>query len=221
MHSLPFRQTFRLLTVMAASAANEARSQGPQVPRAPQANVVQNIPAEQPPAQPILNANGLEVMCFFILRQRCCRFSCTRVGIFLFVLSLRLPAQCSFSTPSSLLSSFGPFFCFVYLHSLSFTLLQAILSFQAFVLVFSFQALYCSFEFNFLISYFSFCRVGFYFVYFRLEKVYLLLPKSPRCNSLHCSGFFAISISLRFCRYLVRLSYKFLTFCYSQSYKLL
>ena len=48
---------------MAAPAANEAQPQGPQVPRAPQANVVQDIVAEQPLAQPILDANGLEVMC--------------------------------------------------------------------------------------------------------------------------------------------------------------
>ena len=34
---------------MAAPAANEAQLQGPQVPRAPQANVVQDILAEQPP----------------------------------------------------------------------------------------------------------------------------------------------------------------------------
>ena len=50
MHSLPFREKFRQLTVMAAPAANEAQPQGPQVPRAPQANVVQEIVAEQPPA---------------------------------------------------------------------------------------------------------------------------------------------------------------------------
>ena len=48
---------------MAAPAANEAQPQGPQVPRAPQAIVVQDIVAEQPPAQPILDANELEVMC--------------------------------------------------------------------------------------------------------------------------------------------------------------
>ena len=48
---------------MVAPAANEAQPQGPQVPRAPQANVVQEIVAEQPPAQPILDAKGLEVMC--------------------------------------------------------------------------------------------------------------------------------------------------------------
>ena len=47
---------------MAPPATNEAQLQGPQVPRAPQANVVQDILAEQPPAQPILDANGLEVM---------------------------------------------------------------------------------------------------------------------------------------------------------------
>ena len=79
---------------MAAPAANEAEPQGPQVPRAPQANVVQDILAEQPPAQPSLDANGLEVMClpFFILRSRCCRFSCARVGVFLLVPSLRFLA---------------------------------------------------------------------------------------------------------------------------------
>ena len=48
---------------MAAPAANEAQPQGPQVPRAPQANVVQHILAEQPPQKPILDANGLEVIC--------------------------------------------------------------------------------------------------------------------------------------------------------------
>ena len=48
---------------MAAPAANEAQPQGPQVPRAPQANVAQEIVAEQPLAQPILDAKGLEVMC--------------------------------------------------------------------------------------------------------------------------------------------------------------
>ena len=60
---------------------------------------------------------------------------------------------------------------------------------------------------------------------FRLEKFYLLLPRS-RCNSLHFSGFFAIIISLRFCRYLV---YQFVLFlvtdvlsrCYPFSPKLL
>ena len=62
MHSLPFRQKFRQLTVMAAPAANES-AQGPQVPRVPQANVVQHILAERPPQKPILDANGLEVMC--------------------------------------------------------------------------------------------------------------------------------------------------------------
>ena len=44
--------------------------------------------------------------------------------------------------------------------------------------------------------------IAFCLVCFRLEKFYLLLRHS-RCNSLHYSGFFAISISLRFCRYLV------------------
>ena len=63
MHSLPFRQKFRQLTVMAAPAANEAQPQGPQVPRVPQANVVQHILAERPPQKPILDTNGLEVMC--------------------------------------------------------------------------------------------------------------------------------------------------------------
>ena len=48
---------------MAAPAANEAQPQGPQAPRTPQANVVQHILAEQPPQKPILDANGLELMC--------------------------------------------------------------------------------------------------------------------------------------------------------------
>ena len=39
---------------MAAPAANEAQPQGPQVPRVPQANVVQHILAERPPQKPIL-----------------------------------------------------------------------------------------------------------------------------------------------------------------------
>ena len=63
MHSLPFRQKFRQLTVMAAPAANEAQPQGPQVPRVPQANVVQLILAERPPQKPIFDTNALEVMC--------------------------------------------------------------------------------------------------------------------------------------------------------------
>ena len=63
MHSLPFRQKFRRLTVMAAPAANEAQPQGPQVPRVRQANVVHHILAERPPQKPILDTNGLEVMC--------------------------------------------------------------------------------------------------------------------------------------------------------------
>ena len=63
MHSLPFREKFRQLTVMAAPAANEAQPQGPQVPRVPQANVVQHILAERPPQKPIPDTNGLEVMC--------------------------------------------------------------------------------------------------------------------------------------------------------------
>ena len=58
---------------------------------------------------------------------------------------------------------------------------------------------------------------------FRLEKFSLLLPHS-RCNSLHFSGFFAISISLLFCRFLV---YQFVLFlitgvlshCYTFSLK--
>ena len=43
-------------------AANEAQPQGNQVPGAPQTNEVQDIPGEQPPAQPVLDANGLEVI---------------------------------------------------------------------------------------------------------------------------------------------------------------
>ena len=58
---------------------------------------------------------------------------------------------------------------------------------------------------------------------FRLEKVSLLLPHS-RCNSLHFSGFFAISISFRFCRYLVHQFVLFLitgvlSHCYTFSLK--
>ena len=72
---------------MAAPAANEAQPQGPQVPRAPQANVVQEIVAEQPPAQPILDAKGLEVMClpFFhtSLALICC---CLMADVFIALL---------------------------------------------------------------------------------------------------------------------------------------
>ena len=52
---------------MAAPVANEA--QGPQVPRPPQADMVQGIVADQPPAQSFPDANGLEIIClpFFIL----------------------------------------------------------------------------------------------------------------------------------------------------------
>ena len=60
---------------------------------------------------------------------------------------------------------------------------------------------------------------------FRLEKFSLLLPHS-RCNSLHFSGFFAISISLRFCLFLVYQLVLFLvtdvlSHCYTFSLKLL
>ena len=48
---------------MAAPAANEAQPQGPQVPRVPQANVVQHILAERPPQKPILDTKALEEMC--------------------------------------------------------------------------------------------------------------------------------------------------------------
>jgi len=53
---------------MAAPAANKAQPQGPQVPCAPQANVVQDILAKQPPAQPILDANV--VLPFFMCMCR-------------------------------------------------------------------------------------------------------------------------------------------------------
>ena len=64
-----------------------------------------------------------------------------------------------------------------------------------------------------------FIPIAFCLVCFRLEKFSLLL-----CNSLHFSGFFAISISLRFCRFLV---YQFVLFlitgvlshCYTFSLK--
>ena len=65
--------------------------------------------------------------------------------------------------------------------------------------------------------------IAFCLLCFRLEKLCLLLPHR-RCNSLHFSGFFAISISLRFCRFLV---YQFVLFlitgvlshCYTFSLK--
>ena len=65
--------------------------------------------------------------------------------------------------------------------------------------------------------------IAFCLLRFRLEKFSLLLPHS-RCNSLHFSGFFAISISLRFCLFLI---YQFVLFlitgvlsrCYTFSLK--
>ena len=62
---------------MAALAANEAQLQGRQVPRAPQANVVQDILAEQPPAQTILDENGLEIMFFHTSLALLPLFMCT------------------------------------------------------------------------------------------------------------------------------------------------
>ena len=296
MQSLPFRQKFRLLTVIAAPAANEAQLQGRQVPRAPQANVVQDILVEQPPAQPIVDENGLEVMFFHTSLALLPLFMCTCRHVLI----------CPFP-PSSLLSSFSPFFCVVYLHSSSFTLLLPLLSFQAFcssfqppslillssvqfphlllfsvvqasilfsslfILSFFIAAAFCSifcfalapftFIYLFLSSWLTlfiallsaFCAICFSFQFFRhekffglfvcflmtdviycipiafcllcfrLEKFSLLLPHS-RCNSLLFSGFFAISISLQFCRFLV---YQFVLFlitgvlshCYTFSLK--
>ena len=301
MHSLPFRQKFRLLTVMAAPAANEAQPQGPQVPRVPQANVVQHILAERPPQKPIFDTNALEVMCLSF-------FHTSLALLPLFMCTCRHVLICPFP-PSSLLSSFSPFFCVVYLHSSSFTLLLPLLSFQAFcssfqppslillssvqfphlllfsvvqasilfsslfILSFFIAAAFCSifcfalppftFIYLFLSSWLTlfiallsaFCAICFSFQFFRhekffglfvcflmtdviycipiafcslcfrLEKFSLLLPRS-RCNSLHFSGFFAISISLRFCQFLV---YQFVLFlitgvlshCYTFSLKLL
>ena len=96
-------------------AANEAQPQGNQVPGAPQTNEVQDIPGEQPPAQPVLDANGLEVICLPF-------FSYFASVAAAFHVHVSACSYLSLSTPSSLLSS-GPFFCVVYLHSLSFTLL--------------------------------------------------------------------------------------------------
>ena len=64
---------------MAAPVPNEA--QGPKVPRPAQTDVVQGIVADQPPAQPISDANGLEVMClpFFLTSLALLPlFMCTR-----------------------------------------------------------------------------------------------------------------------------------------------
>ena len=66
--------------------------------------------------------------------------------------------------------------------------------------------------------------IAFCLLCFRLEKFSLLSLPHSLCNSLHFSGFFAISISLRFCRFLV---YQFVLFlitnvlshCYTFSLK--
>ena len=66
--------------------------------------------------------------------------------------------------------------------------------------------------------------IAFCLLCFRLEKFSLLSLPLSLCNSLHFSGFFAISISLRFCRFLV---YQFVLFlitgvlshCYTFSLK--
>ena len=65
--------------------------------------------------------------------------------------------------------------------------------------------------------------IAFCLLCFPLEKFSSLLPHS-RCNSLHFSGFFAISISLRFCQFLVYQFVWFLTtgvlsHCYTFSLK--
>ena len=62
---------------MAALAAKEAQLQGRQVPRAPRANVVQDILAEKPPAQTILDENGLEIMFFHTSLALLPLFMCT------------------------------------------------------------------------------------------------------------------------------------------------
>ena len=118
---------------MAAPAANEAQPQGPQVPRAPQANVIQDIVAEQPPAQPILDANGLEVMCLPFFRTSLALlllFMCTCRC----VLNLYLPCISLRSVRSPLHLAYflllAPFSYVFHMHSLVLPYCNA-LSFQA------------------------------------------------------------------------------------------
>ena len=178
MHSLPFRQKFRQLTVMAAPAANEAQPQGPQVPRVPQANVVQHILAERPPQKPILDSNGLEVMCL--------PFFHTSLALLpLFMCTCRHVLICPFPA----------FSCVVFvLHSIQPPGLRCSLPcYQLFVpICISFQFFRHEKFFGlfvcFLITDVIYCvPFAFCLVCFRLQKFYLLLPRS-RCNSLHCSS---------------------------------
>ena len=140
--------------VMAAPAANKAQPQGPQVPCAPQANVVQDILAKQPPAKPILDASVVlpifKCMCQHIL---ICPFS-----VFTCVLLVLYSIQLAFFLQ--------PFFlCCLFASSQSYPIESAFvissILFQ-FLASQSYTALF-SFQFNFLISY-LFCRSGFYFV---------------------------------------------------------
>ena len=212
MHSLLFRQKFRLLTVMAASAANE-------VPRAPQANVVLDILAEQSPIQPILNANGLEVMCL--------PFFHTSLALLpLFMCTCRRVLICPFPA----------FTCVVFvLHSIQLTFffwpfflccLFAFSQFYPIASAFVIQSILVQFlalrpyiaRLSSISSFPTFfCRLGFYFDYFRLEKFldYLLLPHS-RCNSLYCLAFLQLAFRFGFAGiqldFLIRFLHRFVIF---------
>ena len=128
-------------------------------------------------------------------------------GFFAISISLRgLPV---FSLSICFVPRYRRFIALLYIFSKATTLLQFFRHekfFGLFVCFLMTDVIYC-------------IPIAFCLVCFRLEKFSLLL-----CNSLHFSGFFAISISLRFCRFLV---YQFVLFlitgvlshCYTFSLK--
>ena len=132
-------------------------------------------------------------------------------GFFAISISLRgLPV---FSSSIGFVPRYRRFIALLYIFSKATTLLQFSRHekfFGLFVCFLMTDVIYCT-------------PIAFSLLRFRLEKFSLLLPHS-RCNSLHFSGFFAISISLRFCLFLI---YQFVLFlitgvlsrCYTFSLK--
>ena len=189
MHSLPFRQKFRLLTVMAAPAV-KAQPQGPQVPR-----------AQRPMGSSILQPNDLRKNQF--KNQLCVPFFHTSLSLltlfmcmcrhFLicplllhfakyFVLALPPFTFICFSPPG-LRYSLPCYQLFVPI-SISFQFFRHEKFFGLFVCFLMTDVIYC--------IPFTFCLVCLW-----LEKFYLLLPRS-RCNSLHCSYLAFLQLALRF-----------------------
>ena len=139
----------------------------------------------------------------------------------LFMCTCRHVLICPFP-PSSLLSSFSPFFCVVYLHSLRFTLLLPLLSFQAFcssfqppslILLFSvqfphfllFSVVQTSILFSslFILSFFiatAFCNI-FCFALPPFTFIYLFLSSWLTLFIALLSAFCAICFSLQFFRH--------------------